>query len=92
MEQIRIVVGCTKNENHAKVLMLDGGCGMGRAQVLADLLDGSSHFYIYPPGEGSPIGRCALCGGKLATQVTTVFQEEVKKEAEEDVLKTALQS
>jgi hypothetical protein len=39
---------------------------------LAALIDGSSPMYIHPPGEGSPIGRCALCQGKLKCTVEEI--------------------
>jgi hypothetical protein len=58
-------VRCAKDENHAKVLRIDPALGLGYAETLAGLLDGSSPLYIYPPGEGSPIGKCAVCGAKL---------------------------
>ena len=65
MSEIRIMVRCAKDKDHAKVLRIDSALGLGYAETLAGLLDGSSPLYIYPPGEGSPIGKCAVCGAKL---------------------------
>jgi hypothetical protein len=78
MTHIRLTVRCTEVENHAKVLVIDAAClppeflGLNYAKVLAGLLDGSSPFYIYPPGPGSPIGKCGVCGGKLKCEVEEV--------------------
>jgi hypothetical protein len=63
--EIRIIMRCQDDENHAKVLRLDAKLGMEYAQTLAGLLDGSSPLYIFPPQDLSPIGKCAICGGKL---------------------------
>lgn len=64
--EIRIIVKCQDNEQHAKTLRLDAALGLEYALTLAQLLDGSSPLYIFPPRDLSPIGKCAICGGKLA--------------------------
>ena len=70
MKEIRLTVRCTHNPDHAKVLRLDPKLAtMGDAEKLARLLDGSSSMYINRPGEGSPIGRCAICHAELETTV-----------------------
>jgi hypothetical protein len=63
--EIRIVVRCQQDENHAKTVRFPASFGMENVQTFAGLLDGSSPFYKFPPGAGSPIGKCAICGGKL---------------------------
>lgn len=41
------------------------------ARNLAGLLDGSSLLYLYPPGEGSPIGKCGICQAQIKATVVT---------------------
>lgn len=67
---IQLVLRCQKDKDHAKVFRLDAGLGMGYAETLAALLDGSSAYYIYPPGDLSPIGVCSVCRGKLQCEIS----------------------
>jgi hypothetical protein len=73
MKQIRIIVRCANDPGkHAKVIRVAEQFGMEWAEVFAELLDGTSPMYIYAPGELSPIGKCATCGGKLSSEVKEV--------------------
>ena len=36
---------------------------------LAELLDGSSHYYTKPQNPDSPFGRCTKCGGTFRARV-----------------------
>jgi hypothetical protein len=85
-KEIRITVRCTVHEDHAKILKLDPALGFDYATTLAGLLDGSSPFYIFPPGghdrveewpggKGSPIGRCALCGAPFTCTVSEIGED-----------------
>jgi hypothetical protein len=70
---IQITVRCQDHpQKHAKILRLNPGAGMGTAETLAALLDGTSSLYFFPPGEQSPIGRCCVCGGKVKSEVGEV--------------------
>ena len=69
MKEIRLTIRCTHNSDHAKVLRIDPQLGKEWAETLAGLFDGSSPFYIHKPGEGSPIGRCAICHAELKCTV-----------------------
>ena len=79
MKIIQIILRCKKDRDHAKIFRLDANVGMGLAETLAALLDGSSHLYIYPPGDQSPIGLCAVCGGGLTSEIS----ERVTKDDQE---------
>lgn len=39
------------------------------ARRIGEILCGNSGLYRFPPGAGSPIGRCAVCGGALEFDV-----------------------
>lgn len=92
-KEIRIIVRCTGNEHHAKVLKIDPALGFEYASTLAGLLDGTSPFYVFPPGgqdqihewpgeKGSPIGRCGICGEPFTCTVTEVGEMEENAEPE----------
>jgi hypothetical protein len=71
--EIRITVRCANHPlKHGKILRVSLALGLEYAQMLAGLLDGSSKFYIYPPGPESPIGKCCTCGGALSAEVAEV--------------------
>jgi hypothetical protein len=78
MPEVRLIVRCTGDSNHAKVLRIQRdyggheGAGLAFAKVLGRLLSGTSPMYIHPPGEMSPIGFCRLCGEKLTCVVEEV--------------------
>ena len=72
MTEIRIIVRCKENPDHAKILRIGNELGTKYAVNLAKLLDGSSPHYIHPPGDLSPIGKCGICHGKLTATVEKV--------------------
>lgn len=37
-------------------------------QRLAGFVDGTSKFYVVPPGDKSTIGKCLICGGQLKAE------------------------
>lgn len=88
-KNFRIIVRCEKDPyKHAKILefqffQVDGArADVGReyCETLAGLLDGTSKHYIFPPNEGSPIGRCDICRGKLTAVVTEVEKHAATKQ------------
>jgi hypothetical protein len=64
MSEIRLKIQCVKNVDHAKILKIHDA-GREYVETLGGLMCGNSPFYVFPPGPGSPIGRCGLCGGQL---------------------------
>ena len=66
MNEIRIRIQCAEDQNHAKILKLRGDIGAAYARDVGELVCGTSPMYIFPPGDKSPIFRCAICGGKLS--------------------------
>lgn len=77
-KEIRIILRCQNQpDKHAKILIIDECLGIEYAETLAELMDGTSRFYIYKPGPDSPIGKCATCGGQVKSEVI-----EVEKDAE----------
>jgi hypothetical protein len=74
LREIRITVRCVHSPMaHAKVVRVKARLGRGKAQDLADLLDGSSLAYVHPPGPQSPIGRCCVCGGECSAEVSEII-------------------
>ena len=68
MSEIRLKIQCIEDIDHAKILKIEGQT-RDQVEVLGGLLCGTSPFYIHLPGPGSPIGKCALCGGKLEYEI-----------------------
>jgi hypothetical protein len=81
MKEIRITVRCKEDENHAKNLRMDASRGLAWVETLAEILDGTSTMYIYPPGPGSPIGKCAICGGKLDAEIQVIDDAEFTEQS-----------
>jgi hypothetical protein len=79
MGDIRITLRCIRNGTHIKVLQLHGEAGMDLAEAIARIEDGSSPYYIHKPGALSPIGKCALCGGQLESEVKVIEDAEPKR-------------
>lgn len=67
-----ITVTAECRQGHVQALQLDADLGMEYAVMLAGLMDGSSRFYIYPPGPSSMIGKCGIC----KSQITITVAEE----------------
>ena len=63
---------------HAKVVRVKARLGRRRAEELAELLDGTSLAYVFPPGPKSPIGRCCACGGEVYCEVTETVDGAIK--------------
>lgn len=59
---IRLKLECPRDKDHAKIIQLHASLGVPIARILGELLSGTSDFYIHPPQERSPIGRCLVCG------------------------------
>lgn len=78
MTEIRIIVRCKENSDHAKILRIGNELVREYAENLAGLLDGSSRFYIHPPGDLSPIGKCGICHGQLTATVEEVETKDAK--------------
>jgi len=73
MKEFRITVRCELLPDvHAKILRIEHALGRELADLLAGLLDGTSPHYIHPPGPGSPIGKCGVCGSKITATVKEV--------------------
>ena len=70
----RIRIQCAEVRDHAKILLLDGH-GRDYAETLGNLLCGGSNSYICKPQNRSPIGRCAVCGGKLSYEIQHIAQQ-----------------
>jgi hypothetical protein len=71
----RLRIQCTAVHDHAKILLLDGR-GREYAETLGKLICGESQLYICKPQDGSPIGRCAVCGAKLTYELQHVEPEQ----------------
>lgn len=71
---IRIRIQCPEDADHAKIIQLKATLGHPIAQMLAELLCGTSEYYIFKPGDGSPIGRCIVCGGGPLTYQIEEFE------------------
>jgi hypothetical protein len=79
VKEFRITIRCeTFPGVHAKILHLPYSLGRGHAESLGELLDGTSPHYIHPPGPGSPIGKCAICQGKLTATVEEIEATDAK--------------
>lgn len=84
MKQVRITVQCQANQDHSKILRLgtiepeDEGKLLRYAKDIAAILDGSSKYYIFPPGAGSPIGKCVRCWGTFRVIVEEVEERDAK--------------
>jgi hypothetical protein len=65
----RITALC--GSGHVQTMLLSGELG-GRAfaDEQAGLLDGTSRFYVIPPGPDSFIGKCVSCGRPFRCTVT----------------------
>jgi hypothetical protein len=76
--EIRIMVQCTANKAHAKLISVDHSLGMEYASTLAGLLDGSSRHFIHKPGPNSPLGKCGVC----QAQIKCTVEERLPENAE----------
>lgn len=63
-----IEIECEKG--HKQVLQVVGELGSEWAENYAGLLDGTSPWYRFPPGDDSVIGKCGICGSKIHCEVT----------------------
>jgi len=92
MKEIRILVRCTAEENHGKILRFRPTESLVLIEAIAALLRGDSPCYVYPPGPGSPIGRCAICQAPLEAEIKQIddgkgpstFKEDLRKSLEEN--------
>jgi len=87
MKVMRLTVRCTQDTNHAKILEFKD-MDEEQAKRFAGLLDGTSPAYIHPPGPGSPIGKCGLCGGKIEVDIAEWKVLQAPKEEPEECGKT----
>lgn len=72
LKSYEITIRCqAQPQKHAKVIRFQD-TDKNYVDTLAALLDGTSHLYIYKPGEFSPIGKCATCGGALRSEVKEI--------------------
>lgn len=78
MTEIRIIVRCKENPDHAKILRMNAECPRYYADDLARLLDGTSHFFIHKPGKMSPVSWCGICHGQLTATVEEVETRDAK--------------
>jgi hypothetical protein len=74
--EFRITIRCKRQpETHAKIIRLRSVPHFVRelnrdyVEGLAGLLDGTSPWFIHPPGPDSTIGKCATCGGQLESSI-----------------------
>lgn len=73
----RYKVTFTCQNGHQQAITYEG-VTKGTAEMWAGLCDGTSHFYAYPPGPDSVIGKCGICGGMLSSKVEE-SKDEVPK-------------
>lgn len=67
---IDLYIRCAKEPQlHAKVIRMHG---LNRESIeeFANLLCGTSRFFVHKPGALSPIGKCATCGAKLNYEIS----------------------
>jgi hypothetical protein len=64
-----ITVTAECRQGHTQALQLDADLGMDYAVMLGGLMDGTSRFYIYPPGPSSTIGKCSICQSPITVTV-----------------------
>ena len=76
MSVIQITIRCVAHKQHAKILRLHESVGAVNADIIAQILDGTSPFYFHKPGALSPIGKCATCGSQLTSEVVGVNDAE----------------
>ena len=74
-KEIRVMVRCLDNHDHAKNLRFDGNqFTFEQVVAMAAVFDGTSPAYILKPSANSPIGKCAVCGGQLEATTSEVYQ------------------
>lgn len=78
MAEIRLKIQCVKNADHAKILRFGSLISLEEVDRLGELMCGTSPLYIHKPGPGSPIGKCALCGGQLEYEVQQIEKQETE--------------
>jgi hypothetical protein len=78
--EIRLLIGCVRNKAHTKLLSIDPSLGMEWAETLAELLVGTSRFYVHKVGPLSPIGKCGVCGGQLKFEIEERRPENAEHE------------
>jgi len=71
-DEIRLRVQCTADENHGKILYFKPTDNLAMIEALQALISGTSSLYKFPPGPGSPIGRCAICQAKLECRIERI--------------------
>ena len=69
MRETRLIIKCAKHQDHQKILRFDEDLNLTFVEILARILDGTSKHYIHKPQEGSPIGKCAICGEPIACKI-----------------------
>jgi hypothetical protein len=55
---------------HVQSILVSGELGRVFADEQAGILDGTSRFYVIPPGPDSFIEKCASCGRPFRCSVT----------------------
>jgi hypothetical protein len=80
--EMRLTVRCVADESHAKILRFPVEINEESMEKLmaavGAILDGTARCYIHKPGAGSPIGRCACCGGALKSIYEKVKMPDAK--------------
>lgn len=75
--EVRITVRCREDQRHAKVLRFDGQqFSLPMVRAMAEVFAGEGRAFILKPGPLSPIGKCAVCGGKLDATVEEEFHAQ----------------
>jgi hypothetical protein len=83
ISDVRLRIQCANVSDHAKILPIQNFVELAPgllkpanhelklyfARRIGEILCGNSEIYIYKPGDGSPIGRCVLCGGALSFEI-----------------------
>jgi hypothetical protein len=85
ISDIRIRIQCENDIDHAKILPIasfmnqaptianiaeaDRSVKLYFAKRIGEIICGGSDMYIYQPSNRSPIGKCALCGGRLHYEI-----------------------
>ncbi len=64
-------------EGHSQTLQVDASMGLEFVKQWAGLMDGTSPFYLNPPGAESMIGKCGICGSQIKCSV----EDEVDRSA-----------
>ena len=68
-------VTATCENGHTQKLRLDANSySKAGAEQWAGLMDGTSPFFLHPPGDESVIGKCGICGKRFKCSVSPAVE------------------